>query len=186
MHQWTHRARYDSGMRNSQHMHAITVRISDFQLRLAILCALLESLRTVSMLVIGIALIAGVFVLHLQGMVGASLFSSVTAGILIGLIGWIALNAVLFVVNVKAAHCITPSPQSTPLAYLFTNEGCKISKGDISRSIPREDFRRLLRRPSMSLLKVVGTHPPTRARYVVACCIASTLRAVTVSPFGRH
>jgi hypothetical protein len=101
-----------SGMRNRQHVQAIFVRLSDLQLRLAILYALLQSLRTVSTLVIGIALIAGVFALHLQGMVGATLFSSVTAGILIGLIGWIALNAVLFVANVKTANRVKPPPRA--------------------------------------------------------------------------
>ena len=141
-------------------MHAITVRISLAQQRLAILYALLFSLRTLSVLAIGVVLLAGIFAFHPTSV----LVSSAATGITIGLGAWIALNAALFAANIKASKHTTPFPQNFLITYVFTTAGCEISTKDASKKIPRSDFRRLLRRPCFFLLEIVeGTleHEPS-------------------------
>src|ERR1700730_15184682 len=132
-------------------MYSITVRFSMMQVRMAVLYVLSQTYRILSTFMVATAIVVGFRVLQAINMVDANTLLSVTIGISLGLIGWIAIIAGLYGVNMRFVKRLVQALPSTSVTYDLSSEGCAVLSDAWNGFLPWHSFGRLVPRPYMWL-----------------------------------
>jgi hypothetical protein len=155
-------------------MYTIAARFSMMQVRMAVLYVLLQTFRSLNAFVVASAIILGVCVLRAVDIVGSNTLLSVTTGISVGLIGWIALIAVLYGVNMRFVKRRVLALASTRVTYHLSNEGCTVSSDAWNGFLPWQSFGRLVRRPNIWLLEIVEQRPSKEMTESLSAALRTT------------
>jgi hypothetical protein len=140
-------------------MYSIAVRFSTMQVRMAVLHVLLQTFHSLNVLVVASSMAVSVYVMHAVDIVGSNTLLSATIGISVGLIGWMVLIAVMYVVNMRFLKRMVQTLPNTSVTYHLSSGGCAVSSDAWNGFLPWHSFGRLVWRPSMLLLEIVEQRP---------------------------